>query len=381
MKRSNRRHFLRTASGLLLSPVVLSCGTSAGPTEAEEQQRTDSPQADTSGSANQANQKIGVALVGLGYYSRDLLAPALQLTEFCELRGIVTGTPEKARRWQERYDIPSDNVYNYENFDRIAENPDIDVVYVVVPTGLHAEYAIRAAQAGKHVWCEKPMAMNVAECQSIIDACEEAGVQLTIGYRMQHEPLTQEVMRLAATKPYGAIKSLRAEAGYGGSGNGSGWRFDPNLGGGALYDMGVYSINALRYASGIEPIAVRNVQQYVPDQVDLTTSFELVFPGGLIGYGWTSVVEGRNRLRVDCEEGWYELSPFQQYTNIAARSSDNREFPPTVPNQQAVQMDHDALALRGEAPILVPGIEGLRDIAIVNAILESAKTGTEISLD
>ncbi|MEM7573360.1 MAG: Gfo/Idh/MocA family oxidoreductase [Bacteroidota bacterium] len=377
MKRLNRRHFLRTASGLLLAPTVLACGTSAGPTE--NGQSAASPEGQTSGSLR--DRKIGVALVGLGYYSRDLLAPALQLTNFCELRGIVTSTAEKASRWQERYGIPAGNVYTYDNFDRIADNPDIDVVYVVLPTGLHAEYAIRAARAGKHVWCEKPMAMNVAECQSIIDACQEEGVQLSVGYRMQHEPLTQEVMRLASTKPYGAIQGLRAEAGYGGSGQGSGWRFDPAMGGGALYDMGVYSINALRYASGMEPIAVRNVGQHIPDRVDVTTEFELVFPGGLIGYGWTSVVEGRNLLRVDCEQGWYELSPFQKYNNIRGRSSDNRSFPPTVPNQQAVQMDHDALAIREEGPIIVPGREGLRDIAIVNAIQQSARTGAEVRLD
>lgn len=109
-------------------------------------------------------EKLGIALVGFGYYSTDLLAPALQLTQNCELRGIVTGSPEKISVWQEKYGITDKNVYNYDNFDDIANNSDIDVVYVVLPTSMHAEYTIRAAKAGKHVWCEKPMAPSVADC-------------------------------------------------------------------------------------------------------------------------------------------------------------------------------------------------------------------------
>lgn len=135
--------------------------------------------------------KIGVALMGLGYYSTDLLAPALQLTQHCQLAGIVTGTPEKALRWQQKHNIPDRNIYNYENFDRIADTPDIGVVYVVLPPFLHKEFTVRAAEAGKHVWCEKPMAMTAAECQTMIDACQKNKVKLTIGYRMQHEPNTQ----------------------------------------------------------------------------------------------------------------------------------------------------------------------------------------------
>ena len=113
-------------------------------------------------------KKLGVALVGLGYYSTKLLAPAMELTKNCELRGIVTGSPDKIPVWQEKYQIKDSNIYNYENFDAIANNPDIDVVYVVLPPSMHAEYSIRAAKAGKHVWCEKPMAPSVAECQAMI---------------------------------------------------------------------------------------------------------------------------------------------------------------------------------------------------------------------
>src|SRR5688500_14803115 len=135
--------------------------------------------------------RLGVALVGLGYYSTDLLAPALQQTKHCYLAGIVTGTPAKAEAWKKKYNIPDKNIYNYQNFDTIANNPDIDVVYVVLPPSMHKEYVIRAANAGKHVWCEKPMAMTEAECKAMIDACKSNKRSLAIGYRLHHEPNTQ----------------------------------------------------------------------------------------------------------------------------------------------------------------------------------------------
>jgi hypothetical protein len=139
--------------------------------------------------------RLGVAFVGLGYYSTDLLAPALQLTKNCYLAGIVTGTPSKAEQWTKKYNIPEKNVYNYENFDKIANNPDIDVVYVVLPPSMHREYVVRAAKAGKHVWVEKPMAVTEKECQDMIDACKQNKRLLAVGYRLQHEPNTQEYIK------------------------------------------------------------------------------------------------------------------------------------------------------------------------------------------
>src|SRR6478735_484513 len=134
--------------------------------------------------------KLGVALVGLGYYSTDLLAPALQQTKNCYLAGIVTGTPSKAEAWKAKYNIPDKNIYNYQNFDQIANNQDIDVVYVVLPPSMHAEYVIKAANAGKHVWCEKPMALTEQECRTMIEVSIKNKRSLAIGYRLQHEPNT-----------------------------------------------------------------------------------------------------------------------------------------------------------------------------------------------
>jgi len=329
------------------------------------------------------NKKLGVALVGLGYYSTDLLAPALQLTKHCELRGIVTGSPEKIPVWQSKYGIKDRNVYNYENMHQLANNDDIDVVYIVLPNSMHAEYSMIAAKAGKHVWCEKPMAKTVAECQSIIDACNKNKRYLSIGYRMQHEPNTQRIIQWATEKPYGKIESLMAEAGFYNNGRDH-WKLRKAMGGGAMYDMGVYSLNAARYVTGEEPIAVTashaTNRPEIFTEVDETTTFKLEFPGGAIAKCKTSFGANLNTLKVNCENGWYKLSPFQAYNGIKGTTSDDIALNTPIQNEQAKQMDDDALAIMNKSKVLVPGEEGLKDIRVVEAIYQSGKSGKRIEL-
>ncbi|MDX1638627.1 MAG: Gfo/Idh/MocA family oxidoreductase [Balneolaceae bacterium] len=324
-------------------------------------------------------EKLGVALVGLGSYSSGRLAPGLQQTEHCELRGIVTGSPSKIPEWQQRYGIPDTNVYNYQNMHRIADNDDIDIVYVVVPTGLHAKYSIIAAEAGKHVWCEKPMAMNVEECEAIIEAAEKNNVQLCIGYRMQHEPNTRTIIRYGREQTYGRIDEVWTAAGYNGSHPEGNWRRDAELGGGALYDMGVYPINGARYATSMEPVVAsgrqHSVRKHMYEEVDEITVFELEFPGGVIAKGETSFGKSMNYLDVNCTDGWYYLRPFQSYSGVEGRTSDGTLLPPNPGHQQARQMDNEALAIKENREPVVPGEEGLRDIRIVQAIMESSEQG------
>lgn len=330
-----------------------------------------------------AKQKLGVALVGLGYYSTDLLAPALQLTQNCHLTGIVTGTPSKEEVWKKQYNIPEKNIYNYDNFDTIANNPDIDVIYIVLPPSMHAEYSIRAAQAGKHVWCEKPMALTVEECQNMIDACQKNKVKLSIGYRMQHEPNTQKIIQFGKEKKYGEIQRLSAAAGYYDS-RSNHWKQQKKMGGGAMYDMGVYSLNAARYSSGLEPVAVTARQSTnrpeIYTEVDETMAFDLEFPGGIVANCETSFGKGMNTLEVNCKNGWYNLEPFQSYSGIKGNISDGTKLDAVIPNQQARQMDNDALAIINNKPVLVPGEEGLRDIRVVEAIFRSVKENSRVTI-
>ena len=322
----------------------------------------------------QNKKKLGVALVGLGYYSTDILAPSLQLTEHCELVGIVTGTPSKAEKWKEKYKIQDKNIYNYDNFDSIANNPAIDVIYIVLPPSMHMEYSVRAAKAGKQVWCEKPMAMTVAECQSMIDACNKNKVSLSIGYRVHHEPNTQRIIQFRKDQTYGKVISVDAAAGYF-EGRTNHWKQQKKMGGGVMYDMGVYPLNAIRYASGLEPIAVTaqasTTRPQIYTEVEEIMQFDLEFKDGVTAKGEASFGKNINTLEVKCSKGWYNLSPFQGYSGNKGITSDGTIINTQIPNQQAKQMDDDALSIMNKKPMLVPGEEGLKDIRVVEAIYRS----------
>lgn len=333
--------------------------------------------------AARKKDRLGVALVGLGYYSTDLLAPALQLTSKCHLAGVVSGTPAKIEAWRKRYGVPDGNAYSYENFDSIANNPAIDVVYIVLPPSMHAEYTIRAAKAGKHVWCEKPMAPSVRECEAMIKACRDNRVTLAIGYRLHHEPNTQTIMRFRREGKYGRVVNATAEAGYM-ERRTDHWKQKKAMGGGVMGDMGVYPLNALRYGTGLEPVAVTatasTTRPEIYTEVEETMKFELEFPGGVIGTGEASFGKRMNRLRVNCAEGRYELAPFQSYSGIHGTTSDGIVLDAKIPNQQARQMDDDAAAIMDGTPLLAPGEEGLKDTIVVEAIYRSVASGKKESI-
>jgi glucose-fructose oxidoreductase len=331
-------------------------------------------------SPKKKKDRLGVALVGLGYYSTDLLAPALQLTQNCYLAGIVSGSPEKAAQWKKKYNLPEKNIYNYDNFDRIADNPDIDVVYIVLPPFLHKEFTVRAANAGKHVWCEKPMALTAAECETMIKACADNKVKLAIGYRMQHEPNTQEIIGYGKNKTFGKIKLISVADGYFDP-RSDHWKQDRSKGGGAMYDMGVYCLNAARYVTGEEPVAVlaqeKTTRPEIYTKADETTIFQLEFPSGALANCATSLGMSANYLYVTAEQGWYKLEPFQSYGGIQGLSN-RGQLNLKIPNQQAKQMDDDALAILETTPLIVPGEEGWRDIKVVEAIHLSATEGRRV---
>jgi glucose-fructose oxidoreductase len=330
--------------------------------------------------------RLGVALVGLGYYSTDLLAPALQQTKNCYLAGIVTGTHTKAEEWKKKYNIPDKNIYNYQNFDTIANNPDIDVIYVVLPPSMHREYVVRAANAGKHVWCEKPMAMTVQECQAMIDACRKNKQTLAIGYRLQHEPNTQEYRRIIKDKQLGNVQKVNCAAGYL-DGRSDHWKQKKEMGGGALYDMGVYAIQGARLGTGMEPIAIikantsTNRPEVYKNGLDETTTATLEFPGGVLAEIKTSFGENINFLDITCAKGEIKMSPYSAYSGLKGRSplgEINHSY--DTPWQQAKQMDDDAMSILKRQAMLVPGEEGLRDIRVVEAIYKAAANGQRVKV-
>ena len=327
--------------------------------------------------------KLGVALVGLGYYSTDLLAPALQLTQHCELKAIVTGSPDKIASWQQKYGITDKNVYNYQNFDTIANNPEVDVIYVVLPPSMHAEYTIRAANTGKHVWCEKPMAPTVADCEAMIKACNDNKVKLAIGYRCQHDPNIQAYMKVAKEQPFGKVNMVTSAAGYF-DGRKDHWKQKKHLGGGVMGDMGVYALQGARLATGEEPVSVLaqafTTRPEIYHEVEETMMFQLEFPSGARASCQTSFGIQMNHLQVNYEKGWLKMEPHSAYGGNKGSMSDGTVIDFALENQQAKQMDDDALAIINDGAMLVPGEEGLRDIRVVEAIYRSANQNCLVKL-
>lgn len=326
--------------------------------------------------------RVGIALVGLGHYSEGQLAPALQETKHCYLAGLVSGNQEKLAQWREKYSLPQDACYTYETFDEIGKNPTIDAVYVVLPNALHAEWTIKAAQAGKHVICEKPMAVTVAECDRMIKACREAGKLLSIGYRLHFEPHNHEVMRLGREKVFGNITFIEADHGLADT---QGWRIQKSLsGGGPLMDVGIYCVQAARYATGLEPVAVTAQEgfKHRPEKftdVEESITWQMEMPNGIVAKCSASYSQKMNRLRVEAEKGWLELEPAYAYRGIEGKTAKGTLGLPQV-NQQALQMDDFAMRIKEGRPTPVPGEEGQQDVKILNAIYKAMETGERVMI-
>ncbi len=333
----------------------------------------------------QESRKLGVAVCGLGRLSTNQIAPALAKTKHCRLAGIVTGTPAKAQAWKAKYAIPERSVYSYDTMHRMADDPSIDIVYVVTPNALHAQHTIRAAQAGKHVFCEKPLEISVERCQRMIDACRDAGRLLGTAYRCQYDPHHLECIRLVREQVFGKPNIVQAGFAIDVGAPGQ-WRLKRELaGGGALMDVGIYALQATRYLTGEEPVMVSAIETKTDPvrfaEVDESIVWTTKFPSGVVAYSSTSYKDGGiQNLRVNAENGWFELDPAFFYDGNHGRRSDGKEirFPET--DLFAAEMDDFARCILENTPSKVSGEEGLRDVRIMQAIYESVRTGRAVAL-
>lgn len=359
-----RRQFLTSTAALAAAPLLASLA----------------------GGANaQASRKLGVALCGLGSLSTGQIAPALQLTRNCRLAGIVTGTPSKAEDWKKKYGIPDKNVYDYKTMHQMADNKDIDIVYVVTPNALHLEHAMAAAAAGKHVFCEKPMEISVERCQQMIDAVKKAGKMLGVGYRCQFEPNHLECVRLAKEKVLGDVKIIDANFGFA-MGDPTQWRLKRDLaGGGSLMDVGIYCLQTARMLTGEEPVWI-NAAEVKTDavkfkEVDETVMWQMKFPSGVVSNSVsTYAANGLAGFRAATTRGWFELEPAYFYGGNKGRRSDGPEINIPVANQFAIELEDFADAILNKRATKVPGEMGLQDVKYLMAIYESIKKGRPVTI-
>ena len=364
---NSRRDFLRQ---LLLGTGALATGINLWGKDSAEKSK---------------DRKLGVALLGLGRYSSNELAPALQQTKQCYLAGVITGHPEKGEQWAAKYNLNKKNIYNYENLEQIAHNPDIDIVYVVTPPALHPEFAIRVAKAGKHVISEKPMATSVEDCTRMIAACKKAKVKLAIGYRLHYDLYHKEMMRLAKEQDFGPFMKMTGDRGF--IFGQRAWRIDKKLaGGGPMMDLGIYIIHgACMAANGVAPVSVTaheepKLKPELFNEVEETMRWTMDFPNGAKCEAITSYNHSADQFRIEGAKGWMEFKQHAfTYRGIVAETSRGPLSFPAI-NQQAAHMDDFADCILTGRDTSVPGGLGRRDIQIITAIYEAARTGKPVKV-
>lgn len=399
-----RRQFLHGAGGMLaaagLSPLALGQTPQNAPNSQDyvSLPPIQNPQTEgeekAPGPFEASDQRVGFAIVGIGHLSINQILPAFGRTELCKPVALVSGSPEKARKIAAQYGIKPTSIHSYANFEQLSKNPEVKVIYIVLPNSMHAEYTVRAAKIGKHVLSEKPMATSVADCEKMIAACSSANVKLMIAYRQQYEPMNREVARMIRAGKLGSLRSYLATLTQN-QGDPSQWRLHKSLsGGGCLPDVGIYCLNASRFWSGEEPIEVFG-QTFQPQgdprftEVEATCSFTLRFPSGLVASCNSGYAAHRSSFaRMEGAEGWVQLSPAFGYSGLRLQynrllEGHGTDFQPAISekDQFALEMDHMAECVMSDKGPHTPGEEGLQDIRIIEAIYESARTSRPVKLE
>ncbi len=340
------------------------------------------------------DERVGFAIVGLGAYALGQIIPNLSATRRCQLAAVVSGNADKARAVARAYGLPARHIYDYDGFDRIAEDETVDVVYVILPNTLHRAWTERAFAAGKHVLCEKPMAATVEDCEAMIAAGQEAGKKLMIGYRAQFDPYNLRAIDLVRGKGEDGSRIGTPRLVVGDHGRildldnpRDEWRAKQVLaGGGSLFDIGIYSLNGARYLLGEEPAEV--AARYLPGsgrtEVEEGVAWTMQFPSGAAASCTSSyLIEGAKRLRVQGTEGEVTLDPATDYyvRNLTlTRGTTHRRIVIPNPNQFAAMLDEMAEAVQADREPKTPGAEGLRDVRIMRAVYEAADTGRAVQL-
>ena len=338
-------------------------------------------------------KRLGVAVVGIGHLALEQILPGFGTATSVKLTALVSGHRDKAMAVADQHGVPARNVYDYKSFDEIKNNPDVDIVYIVLPNAMHAEYTERAAAAGKHVLCEKPMAASVAEGERMVKACRDAGRKLMIAYRLQYNATHRALIDIARKKTFGELRFINAVNGQNDAPDGQWRQIKAMSGGGSLPDVGIYCFNAFRYITGEEPVEVTGQLTRPKDdprfrEIEDIATFTLRFPSGVLATGTSGYSFYNDRqLRCMATDGWFGLDPAFSYNGLVmhighkAGPADGREQRVWTPkNQFAVEMDAFAEAIMTNREPLTPGEEGLQDMKVMAAIYQAAAGGSPVKL-
>ena len=399
----SRRGFLRTASAAAAAVPFAAAAqaVSSAASEPASQNKVDLPQLKSAteqpeqvpGPLEPRAQRVGYAVVGLGRLSLSEILPAMGRSKYCRAVALVSGDRDKAMKVAAQYDIKPTSIYDYTTYDQLAANPEVQVIYIVLPNSMHAEYTVRGAKAGKHILCEKPMANSVKDCERMIAACNAANVKLMIAYRSQYEPNDLALQKMIREGKLGKLRQMIANNSQD-QGDPQQWRQKLALaGGGALPDVGIYCLNAARFLSNEEPyevLASTTQPKNDPRFAEVEASCQVIarFPSGFTAAFNTSYDAHTSRyLRIQGSDAWAEMNPAFAYHGIKLRVSrlvDGHEttFEPGIEekDQFAAEMDHMSLCVQRDIRPRTPGEEGLQDQRIVEAIYAAARTGRAVRI-
>lgn len=330
----------------------------------------------------QPERKLRYCIVGLGRISMQHFMPACKMSRNSQVTALVSGHRDKAEKMAAEYNVPARNIYSYENYDEIANNADIDAVYIALPNSMHSEYTIRAANARKHVLCEKPMATTVRDSQAMIAACKAAGRKLMIAYRCQYEATNLRAIKILRDGTLGTVQAIESANGF--NIRAGEWRLDRNMaGGGPLMDVGIYSLNACRYLTGEEPQHVEGYCSVIDKdgrfrQVEENVSWTMRFPSGIVAACNTTYGGQMNGFfKVHGAKGILHVEPAFAYqglhlkAEIQGQAPIDEPNPATDPSQFVTEGDYFAdCVFNGKEP-KSNGEEGLRDMQWIEQIYKS----------
>jgi glucose-fructose oxidoreductase len=336
--------------------------------------------------SKKAERQVGYAVVGLGHFAQDAILPAFEhAKENSRLVALVSGDPEKARELGEHYGVP---VFGYDRYEECLAMPEVEAVYIALPNTLHAEYTVRAAKAGVHVLCEKPLATSEAECREMIRACEESDVRLMTAYRLHFEQANLTAIEAVREGKIGDPRMFTSAFSF--QVKAPNIRIERDKGGGVIWDIGVYCVNAARYLFRAEPVEVFAFCDKSQDprftEVEEAASVVMRFPDGkLAAFNVSFGAEAVAMYQLVGTEGTLRVDNAYEYKGeiLWELESGGKKKKGKVPTRDQLApeiLTFSDCILEGRNPE-PDGWEGLADVRIISALYESARTGQPVGLE
>ena len=326
--------------------------------------------------ANSSETPIRVGLLGTARITKFAILNPARTNPRVEVVAVASRSEDKAHRYAKANRISR----AYAGYQALLDDSDIEVVYNPLPNNLHAEWSIRALQAGKHVLCEKPIAANAEEARAMHAAATQSGRQLIEAFHFRYHPLAARMKEIVASGELGAIRHLEAQFCVFIPGK-KDIRFAYASGGGAFMDVGCYAVNVCRFLAGSEPIVKSASARLIQPQVDHWMSAELEFPGAitanLTGSLRSQIWNWRAFVQVTGEHGTLTvLNPFlpQFFHRITVESAAGRrrEFVSRNPSSYACQLETLVNSVRGGVPLPTDGVDGIKTMTVIDAIYSAA---------